>query len=110
MSEFILIFILLFIGSLYYVKRNSKWKNYLEDQYIPIAPTNAWGLHKIDFKKQDLEKMNTFGHIWGEYETGKPNIFIADKELIFQVLNKKFSYFTDRQDFFNIPDKVIGKQ
>lgn len=50
--------------------------------------------------------MAKYGHVWGHYSGATPEIFLADPELLKELMVKKFDDFTDRQHFDMLPEKV----
>ncbi len=52
--------------------------------------------------------MAKYGRVWGRYSGATQEIFLADPELLKELMVKKFDDFTDRQHFDMLPEKVYG--
>ncbi|CAL8116993.1 unnamed protein product [Orchesella dallaii] len=75
----------------------------LEAGGIPVVkPTLFLGsepnLHKTVFHLADIERFKQFGGIWGSYIGRKPEVYVADPELIRLIFVKDFVHFADRKE------------
>ena len=103
----------------------TKNRGTLEALGVPIDDTSNLSTHKIDFKvrkyeanfrenklqyispfqEHDVNCLKKYGRLWGQYSGTRPELFVAEPELLKELMVKRFDDFTDRQHF-EMPQKV----
>nr|AIL94153.1 cytochrome P450 CYP3027A1 [Tigriopus japonicus] len=77
----------------------NKFWGYLEALSVPMIQENIFSVHKLVFPKFDQACLKKYGKIWTKYEGFVPHIFVADPDLLKEIMIKNFDCFMDRQHF-----------
>ncbi|XP_059085757.1 cytochrome P450 3A24-like [Tigriopus californicus] len=97
MSSFIIEATVVILLLLY--RHLNKFWGYLEALSVPMIQENIFSVHKLVFPKFDQACLKKYGKIWTKYEGFVPHIFVADPDLLKEIMIKNFDCFMDRQHF-----------
>lgn len=93
--------LLLTLAVLFYF-RVSRYRNHWKKQNVPhesyafiFGPMLR--IAKKPFHELDLERYKKYGRVYGMFESGKPSLFVAEPELLKQILLKDFLVLPNRR-------------
>ena len=73
-----------------------RYKNYVYSLGIPIDTAVVWNMHKVKFCERDVKNLKKFGKVWIDYTSTVPEIFVADPDMVKEIMVKHFDSFVNR--------------
>lgn len=94
--------VLLFTLAVVFYLRVSRYRNHWKKQNVPhesYALIFGPMLRIVNkpFHELDLERYKKYGRVYGMFESGKPSLFVAEPELLKQILLKDFLVLPNRR-------------
>ncbi len=82
-----------------------RFRGTLEAMGVPVDWTSDLRGHEMQYRRYDLDCLNKHGRLWGRYVGQRAELFVADPDIVKELLVKRFEDFQDRQHFV-MPEKV----
>lgn len=94
--------VLLFTLAVLFYFRVSRYRNHWQKQDVPhesyaLIFGPMLRIAKKPFHELDLERYKKYGRVYGMFESGKPSLFVAEPELLKQILLKDFLVLPNRR-------------
>ncbi len=86
-------------GALHPRRHLNQFCDYLSDLGVPLAPRVPWCVHRYNSRDAFLSYLKRYGRVWGQFSGIWPHLYVADPELLKEILVKQFDKFLDRQHF-----------
>ena len=98
--ELATIFLALFIAlSAFTWRYLYRYKAYVYSLGLPVVRNIHWKAHQVNYRQLDQDRVQQFGNVWVDYSGTIPMIFVAEPDMIKDIMVKHFDSFTNRVEF-----------
>ena len=94
----ILVAILILLLSLAWVYLN-RFTSYVKELNLPLVKAIHWKVHQVNFAEWMSDCSKNYGKLWVDNSTTRPSVYVADPDMIKEIMVKHFDCFSNRMYF-----------